>query len=160
MTKLLVLVGLMLSGSIAFGQEPDLVEGSKRAFAYWHLRFLQCSGGQAGPWYSIGTSGTEAGSIQMAPELRIQFKTEELSEQERLNGFEFKATTSLDPGPFRWWIASKKAWRDWQVGEIAAARVLIKRQGIWSDEAPPNRASDNMKAISKCSDVPPMEDKR
>src|SRR5881296_962495 len=159
MTRLLVFVGLILSGSIAFGQEPDLVEGAKRAIAYWHSRFLQCSSGQAAPWYAIEPNGTEAGSIQMAPELHIQFKTEELSEEQRLNGVEFKATISLAPCPFRLWIASKKAWRDWQVVEIAPARVLIKRKGVWSDEAPPNRF-DNLKAISKCSEVPPMEDKR
>jgi hypothetical protein len=155
MKKLLVTLGLIASGSIAFGQEPDLVDGAKQAIAYWHSLFLQCSNSQGGTWYALSPDG----SIQTIPELRIQFRTEELSPEERLNGVELKAVTHLDPGPFRWWIASKKAWRDWQVGEIAPPRVLIKKKGVWSDEAPPNRHEDR-KAISKCSDVPPMENNR
>ena len=92
-------------------------------------------------------------------DLRIQFKTEELSEQDRLNGVEFKATTSLEPGAFRWWSVPNKAWRDWQVGEIAPARILIKKKGVWSDEAVPNRF-ESRKALTNCSEVPPMDDKR
>jgi len=95
----------------------------------------------------------------MVPELHIQFKTEELTEQERLNGFEFKATTSLASGPFRWWMMPNKAWRDWQVGEIRPPRILIKKKGVWSDEAPPTRF-DGGKPLATCSEVPPMEDKR
>jgi len=162
MKRLLVVLALILSESIAFGQEPVLVEGAKQAIAFWHSLFLQCSSsqGEGGPWYAMTPTSAiaEAGSIQMVPELHIQFKTEELSQEQRLNGFEFKATTSLEPGPFRWWIASRKAWRDWQVGEIAPPRVLIKRKGVWSDEAPPNRF-ENRKPLSMCSEVPSMEDK-
>jgi hypothetical protein len=94
----------------------------------------------------------------MVPELRIQFKTEDLSEEQRLNGFEFKATTSVDPGPFRWWILPNKAWRDWQVGEIAPPRILIKKKGVWTDEAPQGRYN-NGKPLASCSDIPAMEDR-
>jgi len=161
MTRLLLLVTLILSASTAFGQDPDLVEGARRAIAYWHSLFLQCGDnqGQGGAWYAGIPTGSSAGSIQLVRNLRIQFKTEDVSEQERLNGVEFKATTSLDPGPFRWWIMPKKAWRDWQVGEIAPPRILIKKKGVWSDEAAPNRFEDR-KALTACSEVPPMDDKR
>jgi hypothetical protein len=161
MNRLLPLVALILSASTAFGQDPDLVEGARRAIAYWHSLFLQCANnqGQGGAWYAVNPNGPSAGSIQLVRDLRIQFKTEEVSEQERLNGVEFKATTSLDPGPFRWWIVPNKALRDWQVGEISPPRILIKKKGVWSDEAPPNRF-ESRKALATCSEVPPMDDKR
>jgi hypothetical protein len=158
--RLLTLVALTLSALTAFGEEPDLVEGAKRAIVYWHSLFLQCGSnqGQRGGWYAVSPN---AGGlwIQMVPELRIQFKTEELSQEERLNGFEFKATTSLEPSPFRWWIAPNKTWRDWQIGEVAPPLILIKRKGIWSAEFPPNRNEDR-KPLASCSEVPSMEDRR
>jgi hypothetical protein len=97
----------------------------------------------------------------MVPELRIQFKTEELTEQDRLNGVEFKATTSVASGPFRFWIIPNKAWRDWQVGEIRPPRILIKKKGVWFNEPSPNRFEFMYgKPLTNCSEVPPMEDKR
>jgi hypothetical protein len=161
MKRLLPIVALILSGSTAFAEDPDLVEGARRAIAYWHSLFLQCGNtqGQGVAWYSQIPAGPTAGSIQMVPALRIQFNTEELTEQERLNGFEFKATTSLASGPFRWWSMPNKTWRDWEVGEIRAPRILIKKKGVWSDEAPPNRIGGG-KPLTTCSEVPPMEDKR
>ena len=161
MKRCLALVALILSGFTAFGEEPDLLEGVRRAIAYWHSLFRQCGNnqGRGGPSYAVDPSGSNAGSIQMVPELRIQFKTEEVSQEQRLNGFEFKATTSVEPGPFRWWIAPNKAWRDWQVGEIAPPRILIKKKGVWSDEAAPNRW-EGRKPLTTCSEVPSMEDTR
>lgn len=157
MKRFLTVAALILSGFTAFGQEPDLVEGARRAITYWHSLFLHCGGNQdqGGAWYTVNPNGPSAGSIQMVPELRIQFKTEELSEEQRLNGFEFKATTSVDPGAFRWWILPNKAWRDWQVGEITSPRVLIKKKGVWTG---PNRFEDT-KAPASCSDIPGMEDR-
>src|SRR5215470_6433346 len=104
MARLLLLVTLILSASTAFGQDPDLVEGARRAIAYWHSQFLQCGSnqGQGGAWYTVDRA---VGSIVMVPELRIQFKTMELNQEQRLNGIEFLAVTTLEPGPFRWWDA-------------------------------------------------------
>ena len=155
MKRVLTFVALALLGPSAFGEEPDLVEAAKRAIAYWHSLFHQCTGNQgpSGAWYAVIPSGSGAGSIQMVPGLHIQFKTEQLSEEQQLNGFEFKAVTSVEPGPFRWWIASNKAWRDWQVGEIAPPRVLIKKKGVWSDEPAPDR-TEGRKALATCSDLP------
>jgi|SRR5437016_7822552 len=157
MKRPLLLVALVFCWSNSFAQEPLLVEGARQAIAYWQSLFLRCGNNQAeaGPWYSV----IPTGSIQMVPELRIQFKTEELSQEERLNGFEFKATISLESAAFRWWDARDKSWRDWKVGEIAVPRTLIKRKGVWSQEIPPNR-NDNRKALATCSEVPSIEGKR
>jgi hypothetical protein len=83
----------------------------------------------------------------------MQFKIEELSQEQRLNGFEFKATAPVQPGPFRWWIAEDKAWRDWQVGEIAPPVILIKKKGVWSHEMAPNRY-ESRKPLTTCSQIP------
>ena len=92
MKRLLPLVALILSGSFAFGEDPDLVEGAKRAIAYWDSRFLQCRDNQGqAAWYAVGLLDPNPGSIQMVPELRIQFATTELAQERRLNGFEFIA---------------------------------------------------------------------
>jgi hypothetical protein len=90
MTRLLPLLVLIPSGLPAFGQEPVLVEGAKRAVSYWHSLFRQCGNS----WYAVDPSGPNAGSIQMVPELRLQFRTEESSEEQKLNGFQFKATAA------------------------------------------------------------------
>src|SRR5262245_349380 len=154
MKRLLPLIALILSVSTAFSEDPDLVEGARRAIAYWQSQFLQCGSnqGQGGAWYSVDRA---AGSIVMVPELRIQFKTMELNQEQRLNGIAFMAVTTLEPGPFRWWDAPKKAWLDWQVGELAPGRTLIKKKGVWSQEPNPYR-----KPLASCSEVPPMDDKR
>jgi hypothetical protein len=156
MKRLLPIVVLVLSASTAFGEDPDLVEGARRAIAYWHSQYLQCGNnqGQGGAWYAVTSSVPAPGSIQMVPELRIQFKTMELSQEQRLNGIEFMATTSLEPGPFRWWFAPNKAWQDWQVGDIAPPRTIIKKKGVWSQD------SSNRKPLAACSEIPPMDDKR
>ncbi|HTS65609.1 MAG TPA: hypothetical protein VMH28_26485 [Candidatus Acidoferrales bacterium] len=94
----------------------------------------------------------------MVRELRVQFRTDQLSEQERLNGVEFKATTGVEGGPYRLRYAPKKAWGDWAVGvamQAMNARVLIKKKGAWSDEG--DRL--DLKPLDACSQVPPMEDK-
>lgn len=147
MKRLLAVLVLTLFGSTAFGDEPDSVEGAKRAIGYWHSRFGSC--GKA--WYAVIPDG----SIQMTPALNIHFKTEELSLEQKLNGFEFKAVTSLQPGPFRWWIAQNKAWRDWQVYEIAPPVILIKKKGIWSPL--PN---NDRQALTTCSQIPAMEEEK
>ena len=149
MQRVLAVIALTLFGLTGFGDEPDLVEGAKQATAYCHSTFGSC--GKA--WYAVIPDG----SIQMASELHIHFKTEQLSLEQRLNGFEFKATTSIEPGSFRWWIAQKKAWREWQVGEMAPAVVLIKKKGVWSKEPAPSRTQDDRKALTTCSQIPPTE---
>ena len=160
MKRLLPLVALILSASIAFGEDPDLVEGARRATAYWHSLFLQCGNtqGQSEAWYAVTGSRYQPGSIQMVPELRIQFQTRELSQEQRLNGVEFMASTTLQPGPYRWWIEPKKAWLDWQVGEFAPVSLIIKRKGAWSLQA--GQDLYDRKALVTCSEVPPMDDKR
>lgn len=160
MKGFLALCAVILSGFAALGQDLDLEEGAQRAIAYWHSVFLQCGSNKgSGPWFAVDPSRPDPGSIQLVPRLRIQFKTEELSEAERLNGFEFKATTSLYPGPFRYWLPSKKVWSDWQVGETASSRIIIKRNGVWSDEAP-STGYEPRKRLAACSDAPAMEDRR
>jgi len=132
MWRLLTIITLTLFPLAAFGDEPDLVEAAKRAATYWSTLFGQCgSQSQNTIWYAVVHGEQGAASVQMVTELSIQFKTEELSREERLNGFEFKATTSLEQGPFRWWFPRDKAWRDWQIGEIAPPVVLIKKKGVW-----------------------------
>lgn len=96
----------------------------------------------------------------MVRELRINFRTAELSQEQRLNGFEFKATTTIDPGPYRWWVAPNKAWRDWEVGDSTPGRIFIKKKGVWSVEPAPGRTSPGIRRLTACSDVPAMEDKR
>jgi hypothetical protein len=91
----------------------------------------------------------------MIRELRIQFQTVVLSQEQKLNGYEFMAYSNLEPGPFRWWRPSDQAWRDWQVGEVAPSLLLRKKKGVWSQEPRGER-----KALAACSEVPPMEDKR
>jgi hypothetical protein len=157
----ITVLAFMFFGLTAFADEPDLVEAAKRATAYWNTLFGRCSNqSQRLVWYAGIFTGSGAGSIQMVPELRIQFKTEDLSEVERLNGFEFKVMSSLEPGPFRWWIPQNKAWRDWQVGEIAVPIVLIKKKGIWSQEIPNGRTVDERKAITICSQIPSMAEEK
>jgi len=60
MKRLLPLAALILSGSVAFGQDPDLVEGARRAMAYWHSLFLQCGNnqGESGSWYAVNLNGS------------------------------------------------------------------------------------------------------
>ena len=96
----------------------------------------------------------------MVSELSIHFKTEELSRTERLNGFEFKAVTSVESGPFRWWIPQTKTWREWQVGEFASPVILIKKKGVWSKEMPEGRNADDLTATTTCSGIPAMEDQK
>ena len=153
MRKSIAVVVLSLYGSTAFGDEPDLVEAARRAMAYWNSRFSHCTGERGNGWYA--TSINVPGAIQMARELKIQFKTEEISQVERLNGTEFKATSSLEPGVFRWWIPETRTWRDWQVGDIAPPLVLLKKKGVWFVKADPGR-SDDGKAYASCSEIPPM----
>jgi hypothetical protein len=157
MKRLLPLVALILYGSAAFGEDPDLVEGARRAIAYWHSLYLHCGNNQdqGGAWYTVTTQGPPPGSIQMIRELRIQFQTVVLSQEQKLNGYEFMAYSNLEPGPFRWWRPSDQAWRDWQVGEIAPSLLLMKKKGLWSQEPRGER-----KALGSCSEVPPMDDKR
>jgi hypothetical protein len=54
MKRLLPLVALILSGSVAFGEDPDLVEGARRAIAYWQSLYLHCGNNQdqGGAWYT------------------------------------------------------------------------------------------------------------
>ena len=59
---------------------------------------------------------------------------------------------------FRWWIASEKAWRDWQLDSIGLGRNLIKKKGVWSEES--GQDGYYRKALTSCSEVPPMDDKR
>jgi hypothetical protein len=128
---------------------------------YWHSVFLQCGSnqGQGGAWYAVTSSGPNVGSIQMVRDLRIQFQTNELPQVSRLNGVEFMASTRAEgPVLFRWWSASDKAWRDWQVGEIGLGRNLIKKKGVWSEES--GQDGYYRKALTSCSEVPPMDDKR
>jgi hypothetical protein len=156
MKRLLPLVALILSASTAFGEDPDLVEGARRAIAYWHSMFVQCGSnqGQGGAWYG-GSAGTpDLGYLVMVPELRIEFKTVELSQEQRLNGIEFMAMTTIEPGPFRWWT---KAWRDWQVGKVANDRFIVKKKGVWSEES---SVAEFRKPRASCSEIPPMDDKR
>jgi len=159
--RLLAVFVLMLSGITAFGAEADLVEGARQAIAYWDAIFSRCGGseGQGRAWYAVNPNGSGAGSIQMVPELKIHFRTGRLSQEERLNGFEFKATISPEAGPFRWWIVENKAWRDWQVGEISPPVILIKKKGVWSTEVAPGRYEDR-KALGACSQIPPMEEEK
>jgi hypothetical protein len=158
--RLLVVLALAFFGFTAFGDEPDLIEGAKRATAYWNSVFARCGNqGQRMAWYAVIPDGPSAGSIQMVPQLTIHFKTEELSKEQRLNGFVFRATTSVEPGPFRWWISKNRAWREWQVGEIAAPAVLIKKNGIWSQEMAAGRTEDR-KALTTCSQIQPMEEEK
>ena len=158
MKRLLPLVALILSASTAFGEDPDLVEGAKRATAYWQSLFLQCGNnqGQSGAWYSESAA---PGSFVMVPELRIEFKTMERSQEQRLNGIEFMAMTGLEPGPFRWWSGPpKKVWLDWQVGKPMNDRFIMKKKGVWSFQEP--SAPGYRKPIAACSEMPPMDDKR
>ena len=77
MKRFLPLVALILSASTVFGEDPDLVEGARRAITYWHSLFLQCGSnqGQSGAWYSESAGTGGSGSFVMVPELRVQFKT-------------------------------------------------------------------------------------
>lgn len=104
-------------------------------------------------WYAVLANGSEAGSIQMVPELNMEFRTEPLTQEEKLNGVQFKAITNLSFGPFRWWIVKNKAWRDWQVGEIAPPAIVIRKNGVWSVHVAPDRSEDR-EALSVCSQVP------
>ncbi len=168
MKRLVAVFALTLSGFSAFSDEPDLVGGARRAAAYWNSRYGRCSGNaaQGGAWYGVVadepgcTNCAKPGSIQMVPELKIRFRTEELTQEERLNGFEFKATTSLEPGAFRWWSAENRAWGDWQVGEIAAGEVFIRKRGVWSNVVVSGMAEQNLKALTTCSQIPPMNDEK
>jgi hypothetical protein len=168
MKRLVAVFALTLSGFSAFSDEPDLVGGARRAAAYWNSRYGRCSGNaaQGGAWYGVVadepgcTNCAKPGSIQMVPDFRIRFRTEELSQEERLNGFEFKATTGLEPGPFRWWIAQNKAWRDWQVGEIAPPVILTQKHGVWSTKAAEGMVEPNLKALGNCSQIPPAKEEK
>ena len=159
MKRFLPLVALILSASTVFGEDPDLVEGARRAITYWHSLFLQCGSnqGQSGAWYSESAGTGSSGSFVMVPELRIQFKTMELSQEQRLNGIEFMAMTGLEPGSFRWWMAPNKAWRDWQVAKAMNERFIIQKKGVWSEEP---SVAEFRKPLATCSEMPPMDDKR
>src|SRR5262245_3035906 len=160
MKRLLPLVVLILSASTACGEDPDLVEGARRAIAYWHSLFLQCGNtqGQSGAWYSESVGTGSSGSFVMVPELRIEFKTMELSQEQRLNGIEFMAMTGLEAGPFRFWSAPKKAWQDWHVGKVMNDRFMMKKTGVWSFQEP--NPFGYRKPLAACSEMPPIEDKR
>ena len=57
MRQYVVAVALVFSGLTAFGAEPDIVEGARRAAAYWNSRFIQCGDNQGRPagWYAVVT---------------------------------------------------------------------------------------------------------
>ncbi len=150
---------LMCSGITAFSAEPDLVEGAKRATAYWNAVFTRCGNNHATAWYAQVPNGPDSGSIQMLSELRIRFKTEDLSQEQRLNGFEFRATTSLEIAPYRWWNAKNKAWGDWYVDETGSPAIVIKKNGVWSTGVAPNYA-ESRKALTTCSQIPPVEEQK
>jgi hypothetical protein len=152
---LLLLLVFAAGGGSASGEEAILVEAAKQVTAYWEARFGRCEGqaGKAGAWYARSADRTGE-SIQMVPELRIQFRTEELSEEEKLNGVELRATSTLSPGAFRWWIPEQKAWRDWQFGEIAPPIVVVRKKGAWSVNVVPGRFH-NREALTNCSQIPP-----
>jgi hypothetical protein len=151
--RLLAVLALALYASIALGDEPNLVDAARRATAYWSSLFARCGDaqGQSVAWYAVDGI---TNSIQMVRELDINFKTDEISKEERLNGVEFKAVTSLASGAFRWWIAKDKAWREWQVGEIAPSAILIKKNGVWVQNVVPDRY-ESRKALTTCAQVLP-----
>ena len=88
MKRLLAAIIFAFSGSPAFSEESLLLEAARRATAYWDSRFGLCDGqqGRAVAWYAVISNGLEAGSIQMVPELNIEFRTEQLTPEEKLNG--------------------------------------------------------------------------
>jgi len=159
MSRALRLVAAILCCSVCFGEEPDLVEGARWAVTHWRSLFRQCADSHGRlAWYAT-RYGPGPQSILMVSELRIQFQTEPLSEEERLNGVEFKATTGLEAVPIRWWNASNRAWGDWEVsvgqGMNAQATAAIRKKGVWSD----HRYIFQYKPLESCSQVPPMEDR-
>ena len=151
---MIAVLALTLSSRSASADESNRIEGARKSTAYWKSMFRACSGrnGQTA-WYGVSYSSSGGGSIMMILELEPQLNTAALSQVERLNGIEFKATASLSAGQIRWWIAEKKAWRDWEIGEILSPIVFVKKRGIWSQGR-----EFEIKPLAACSQVPPMDD--
>ena len=141
----MLLVAFVLApGTLA--QESDLIEGARRATGYWNSRYATCGGpGQAKVWYATA----EGGAVQLVTDLRVQFKTEKISREERLNGVEFKATTELEPGPSRWWNPKTKTWAYWTDQPVAPPAALMKKKGVWTVQF-----NDERKPIAACSQAP------
>ncbi len=91
--------------------------------------------------------------IQMVPTLNVEFTTETISREEELNGIQFKATSAVTSGPFRWWIPQNKSWRDWQVGEIAPPVSIVRRNGNWTVQVVKGRYDDR-EAVTRCATIP------
>jgi hypothetical protein len=153
-SSILVFVGLWGSTAL-FSQESLLVEAAKRASTYWEARFGRCgaAAGGAVAFYSTISKGSEAGMIQMVPTLNVEFTTETISREEELNGIQFKATSAVTSGPFRWWIPQNKSWRDWQVGEIAPPVSIVRRNGNWTVQVVKGRYDDR-EAVTRCATIP------
>ena len=152
----IAVLALAMQCHLAVAAEPNLIEGARRTSAYWNSVFRECGGpGGQKAWYGVSHDGSIAGSILMILDLEPQFKTEAISPVERLNGMEFRATTSLSPGQFRWWIAGTKVWRDWQIDEILGSIVFTKKGGVWSQSR-----EFGIKPLENCSQVPHLDVER
>jgi hypothetical protein len=146
---------ILLFAQSAVAQESDLIEAARRATGYWNSRYAMCGGrGEAKVWYAMIPTGVEAGWVQVVSDLRIHFRTEKISREERLNGLEFKATTELEPGPYRWWNPKTKAWADWTDRIIDSPALLTKRNGVWTVQGVPQESFGERKPLPACSQAP------
>ncbi len=158
MNGLVLMLGLIYWSQAPNNTESSIVEGARRADIYWNAQFRKCRAvaGQTDAWFGVGSGNGISGSVLSIPNFSLQFRTDSISQLERLNGLEFRATSSLDPGLFRWWILDTKSWRDWQEGTILPTVIISRKRGVWSIDPSPGTYISPLKPPSSCADLPPM----
>ena len=157
MNGLVLMLGLIYSSQAPNNVESSIVEGARRADLFWSAQFRKCSGiaGQPDAWFGVGTGNGAAGWVMMVRDFSLQFRTDSISQLERLNGLEFRATSSLDPGFYRWWNPGTNSWRDWEEGIYPHPIIITKKRGVWSI-GPSTGALSDMKQPSSCAELPPL----
>jgi len=139
---LLVVLSLLGTKSTSLGQQTSVSlreEATKEAGIYWGHLFTKCGDFFYSGYYKRGTDGKpRLTSIRVYGNLAWQVGSPwYIDEIQRLNGFEFGATTTLQYGPYAELSRSAEGWTqgDWMLGSEEAAN-LRKKKGVWyvSDE--------------------------
>jgi hypothetical protein len=124
---------LLLFSTLGWGS--DLTEAAQKVDAYWAERFTSCVHARFGELWYVPISDDPGGNrIYARLGASAHFRTEELTEIDRVNGVEFKAVSYLLSRAGRSWAPSS-GWTDWQPSSESTevTRIfLVKRNGVWS----------------------------
>jgi len=105
----------------------SVTEADRFANNYWNERLARCGGtyityqdGPKGNWYAI----------EEYKNLSIWVRASELTEADKLNGFEWRGQTGFDCSSSRYPLAAAGEWRD-RRGFTCAGAEMWKKDGSW-----------------------------